>query len=258
MSLMAQLRKGEGPFWGTLKWIIKKTLQFHIPVFWLTRWFFALLYYLHVGVRETWDRLVRFFWYEPLFRSQCASIGECFQMEVLPYVHGSGNITIGNNVTFGGMPAFIFGNRGETVPEIVIGDRTFIGHGVVMSASSSIRIGQHCLIAGGVQISDYDGHPVDAARRRAGEPTPPEGIKPVVIEDDVWVGASVIIIKGVKIGARSIVGAGAVVTRDVPPDTVVAGNPARVVKQLAEATGVAETTPATQTQPEADKAHEGA
>jgi maltose O-acetyltransferase len=53
-----------------------------------------------------------------------------------------------------------------------------------------------------------------------------------VIEDDVWIGANAIILKGVTIGARSIVGAGAVVSRDVPPDCVVAGNPARVVKEL--------------------------
>ncbi len=236
MSLMARLRKGEGPFWGSLKWAIKKALHFHIPVFWLTWPLFAGLYSLHVGVREGFGWAVRFFWNEPLFRSQCAAVGDGFQMEHLPYIHGSGRITLGDNVTFGGQPVFIFGNRGEQAPELTIGDHTFVGHLVSFACSASITIGKDCLIAAGVQISDYDGHPVDAARRRAGDPTPPEGIRPVVIGDDVWIGASAIILKGVTIGGRSIIGAGAVVTRDVPPDTVVAGNPARVVKQLAAPT----------------------
>ena len=55
---------------------------------------------------------------------------------------------------------------------------------------------------------------------------------PIVVEDDVLIGANCIILKGVRIGARSVVGAGSVVTRDVPPDTVVAGNPAVVIKKL--------------------------
>ena len=66
----------------------------------------------------------------------------------------------------------------------------------------------------------------------SGEPTPPEGIRPVTIGDDVWIGANALILKGVSIGDRAIVGAGAVVTKDVAADVVVAGNPARVVKRL--------------------------
>jgi acetyltransferase-like isoleucine patch superfamily enzyme len=232
MSLIAKLRRGEGPFWGGLKWAIQKTLRFHLPVFWLTRPLFSGLYYLHVGVRETWLRLARFFWYEPLFRSQCVRVGDGFRMETLPYIHGSGRITLGDGVTFGGQPVFVFGNRGEAPPELTVGDHTFLGHLVVISCAASVRIGKHCLIAAGVQISDYDGHPVDAERRRAGDSTPPEGVRPVTIGDDVWIGASAIVLKGVTIGDRSVVGAGAVVTRDVPPDVVVAGNPARVVKRL--------------------------
>jgi acetyltransferase-like isoleucine patch superfamily enzyme len=233
MSLIAKIRRGEGPFWGTLKWMLKRTLQFHLPVFWLTRPLFAAGYYLHVFIRETWLRLARFFWYEPLFRSQCERVGEGFQMEALPYIHGAGRMTLGDNVRFGGQPVFVFGNRGEGLPEIHLGEGTFLGHLVILTCAQEIRIGKHCLIAAGVQISDYDGHPLDAERRRAGDPTPPESIRPVILEDDVWIGQSAIVLKGVRIGARSVVGAGAVVTRDVPPDVVVAGNPARIVKHLA-------------------------
>ena len=67
---------------------------------------------------------------------------------------------------------------------------------------------------------------------RRTSPAPPEAIKPVLIGDDVWIGADAKILKGVAIGDRSIVGAGAIVTKSVPPDVIVAGNPARVVKSL--------------------------
>lgn len=234
MSLAAKIRKGEGPFWGTLKWLARKVLTFHMPVVpVLTRPLFGLLYRLHVAVREGTLWALRFFWYEPLFRSQCVAVGEGFQMEHLPYLTGSGRIVIGNRVRFGGKPSIGFSNRVHAAPELQIGDGTFIGHVCSFNVAESIRIGRHCLLAESVRISDFDGHPVDATRRRAGEPTPPEAVHPVVIEDDVWIGAGSIILKGVTIGSRSIVGAASVVTRDVPPDVVVAGNPARVVKQLA-------------------------
>jgi len=114
----------------------------------------------------------------------------------------------------------------------VIGDGTFIGHGCGFNIGQSIRIGRMCLLATNVQIFDNDGHPIDAAQRRASMLTPPEAIKPVVIGDEVWIGNGSLILKGVTIGDRSIVGARSVVTKDVPPDTIVAGNPARVVKEL--------------------------
>jgi maltose O-acetyltransferase len=76
--------------------------------------------------------------------------------------------------------------------------------------------------------------PLDAERRRAGEPSPPESVRPVVIGNDVWIGTGAVILKGVTVGDRSVIAARAVVTRDVRPDAVVAGNPARVVKYLSE------------------------
>src|SRR5262249_20643850 len=161
----------------------------------------------------------RFFWYEPLFRSQCARVGKNFRMEKLPYIDGNGAIEIGDDVTLDGQPSFVFGNRANERPRVVIGDHTYIGFNCSFTASASITIGKHCLLAASVQISDYDGHPLDAARRRAGEPAPPDSVRPVIIGDDVWIGAGVLILKGVRIGDRAVIGAASVVTKDVPPDT---------------------------------------
>ena len=232
MSIAVKIRQGEGPVWGPLKWVARKILHFHIPVSPLTRPFFAMLYGVHVFGREGLICALRFFWYEPLFRSQCVSVGESFQMESLPYLTGRGRIVLGDRVRLSGKSSFGFSNRLHAHPELVIGDDTFIGHDCSFGVADSVRIGSHCLLAGRVRVSDFDGHPLDAERRRAKEPTPREGIKPVVIGDDVWIGAGAAILKGVTVGDRSVVGAGAVVTKDVPPDVVVAGNPARVVKHL--------------------------
>jgi acetyltransferase-like isoleucine patch superfamily enzyme len=146
---------------------------------------------------------------------------------------GSGRIVLGREVEFGGKIDFAFNNRLRDRPEVHVGDATFIGHGCVLAAARSVRIGNHCLLAGGTRVADYDGHPLDAARRRAREPLTPDAVRPVVIGDDVWIGSHALILKGVTIGARSVVGAGSIVTKDVPPDVIVAGNPARVVKRLA-------------------------
>jgi len=108
---------------------------------------------------------------------------------------------------------------------------TFIGHLSDLRVSRSIRIGSHCLIAGGVSIADYDGHPLDAAQRRGEATLPAADVRSVKIGDDVWIGQGAVILKGVEIGDRAIVGAHAVVIRDVPADAIVAGNPARLIRQ---------------------------
>ena len=233
MSIVVRIRKGEGPFWGALKGVARKALHAHIPVFALTKPLFGVLYGVHVGLREGLLWSLRFFWYEPLFRSRCAFVGEGFRMEKLPYLTGRGRIVLGDRVRLSGKSSFGFSNRLHADPELCVGDDTFIGHDCHFAVAASVRVGSHCLLAGRVRVADFDGHPLDAARRRAGEPTPPEGMRPVVIGDDVWIGTGAVILKGVTVGDRSVVGAGAVVTRDVPPDVVVAGNPARVVRRLA-------------------------
>jgi acetyltransferase-like isoleucine patch superfamily enzyme len=93
-------------------------------------------------------------------------------------------------------------------------------------SAKSIIIGDACMIAHGAYISDADWHGIyDRAE-------PVGNTKPVIFEDNVWIGDSAIICKGVRIGKNSIIGAGAVVTKDVPPNSIFAGNPAKLVKEL--------------------------
>jgi len=241
MSIGVKIRRGEGPFWGAVKRCAQGVLSFHLPAQGVFRLVFGALYRIHVGCRETTIWALRFLWYEPLFRSQCETVGRQFQMEKLPYLTGHGSIVIGERVRVSGKPNIGFNNRVHERPSLQIGDGSFIGHGSSFAVAKSICIGKHCLIAAGATIRDFDGHPIDAERRRRNEPQPADAIAPVVIGDDVWIGQSALILKGVRIGDRAIVASRAVVTKDVPADAVVAGNPARIVKSLGRdgATGIA-------------------
>ncbi|PSW22142.1 sugar O-acetyltransferase [Photobacterium sanctipauli] len=110
---------------------------------------------------------------------------------------------------------------------IHIGSKTFLNMGVTMLDNAEIHIGDNVLIGPNTQFYTAS-HSLDHRSRRRWETYS----KPIVIEDDVWVGGQVVICQGVTIGARSVVAANSTVTKDVPPDCLVAGSPAKVVKQI--------------------------
>lgn len=139
------------------------------------------------------------------------------------------------------------------VGKITVGDRTYIGAGTTIICATEVQIGSDVLTAWGITIVDHDSHSVrwqnradDVERWRVGllEGGPKRAaqlknwdvvsMSPVVIGDKVWIGFNVIILKGVHVHEGAVVASGSVVTKDVPPYCVVAGNPARVVKELAE------------------------
>ena len=108
---------------------------------------------------------------------------------------------------------------------IHIGDYCLICPGVRIGSAASVEIGNNCMLASNAYIADSDWHDI-YNRISIGR------IEPVKIRENVWIGDSAIICKGVTIGQNSIVGAGAVVATDVPENTIAAGNPARIVKHL--------------------------
>lgn len=235
MSIEQRIRRANGGILGLIKRLARRALCWHIPVVPAVRPLFKVLYRLHVFGREALLWTLRFLWFEPLFRSQCEHIGSGFRMEQLPYLHGRGRLALGNAVRLSGKSSIAFSQQGGGTPELVVGDGTFIGHACSFGVAASIRIGRQCLIAGSVSVRDWDGHPLSARDRAAGLLVSEDAVRPVVIGDQVWVGSGARILKGVTIGARSIIGTGAVVSRDVPADSVVAGNPARVVRSVSAA-----------------------
>lgn len=103
--------------------------------------------------------------------------------------------------------------------------------GAVVCAATSVEIGEHVLIGANCKISDTDFHPLSPEARRIDRNQGAQ-TKPIVIENDVFIGAHAIILKGTVLGAGCVVGAGAVVSGNFPPRSIIAGNPARIIKQL--------------------------
>ncbi len=112
--------------------------------------------------------------------------------------------------------------------KLSIGDHTYINRSASIDCTQEITIGDYCAISDNVQILDSDFHPITYNGKTS------TISKPVHIGNHVWIGRSAIILKGVTIGDGAIVGAGSVVTRDVPHGCLVAGNPARVIKENIE------------------------
>jgi maltose O-acetyltransferase len=143
-----------------------------------------------------------------------------------PIVHNKGTLVIGDRVRLVSHVAPIELRVSEHA-ELEIGDRTYINYGTSLGATLSIRIGKNCSIGTYVTLIDNDFHSLDPERRNV---TPPSA--PIVLEDNVWLGLRVIVLRGVRIGTGSVIGAGSVVTRDVPARTLAAGQPARVIRSL--------------------------
>jgi maltose O-acetyltransferase len=140
------------------------------------------------------------------------------------FFRAGGDVELGNGVAMVGdvAPIEIVSHKGS---HISIGDHTFINYGTSITAYQEVKIGRHCLLGQHVRIVDKNEHGLE---QREVAPA----AAPVTIEDHVWIGAHTIILPGVCIGRNSAIGAGSVVTKDIPADCVAVGNPARVLRQI--------------------------
>lgn len=154
--------------------------------------------------------------------------------------YGGGRIEIGTH-------NLIMNNFNIEAPSgnITIKDKTYIGGGTQINSAKSIYIGSNVLVAANCIIQDHNSHSLNYLERRGdidlslarflGKPNMEKDFSKVksasiTIKDDVWIGHGSIILKGVTIGNRAIIGAGSVVTKDIPDDGVVAGNPASLIR----------------------------
>jgi len=170
-------------------------------------------------------------WYAEFFlRPECEYLGPYHTIMKPWYVHISGdNVRIGRCFTAIGEP----GNRVEIgvwgreagLGKVTIGDACLMSPGSRISASDEVVLGDGVMLANGAYVTDCDWHTI-YDRMVRDEPMP------VHIGDNVWLGDGSAVLKGVTIGENSVVAARAVVTRDVPANVVVAGSPAKVVKEL--------------------------
>jgi acetyltransferase-like isoleucine patch superfamily enzyme len=150
---------------------------------------------------------------------------------------GKGTIVLGRNVEFGWPTSTLFHTgychveASTAQARIEIGDSAQINNNAFLkSEGPGIKIGPRALLGSEVTIYDSDFHDLRAERRRNGRPR----VGAVELGEDVFVGDRVLILKGVKVGAHSVIGAGSVVTSSIPDRMIAAGNPARIIGKVPE------------------------
>lgn len=157
------------------------------------------------------------------FKRKCKKVGSDLRLYGSCVFTGGGAIIIGNSVMIKSAkhkPVEFYVAENASVS---IGDGTFINRGTHLSCSEAIKIGRNCLIGDDCVLIDNDYHAIGGGQAKSA---------PIVLEDGVWLAIKVIVLRGVTIGEGSIIGAGSVVTRSIPPYTFAAGAPARVIRKI--------------------------
>lgn len=191
------------------------------------------LLYGFVTARAAYYEAMRLLVCEPALKAYCTTYGRRVHTTAhIPWVTGKGELHLGDDVTFSGKISIKFAARYSDNPTLRIGNRCDISNGSSFVVGKSITIGDDVMIGASVALRDSNGHASDPAARKRGEAAPPDEVKPIVIQDNVWIGSNVSIGPGVTIGEGSIVAAHSVVVNSVPPYTVVSGFPARKVGAL--------------------------
>jgi acetyltransferase-like isoleucine patch superfamily enzyme len=178
-----------------------------------------------ISPRYVWDNgraMLQARWY----LRHADEVGARVRLRGRPAVTNHGRMIIGERVQLVSTIATL-----ELVSDtgglLEIGPRTLVNFGCSLVATELVHIGAHCHIGPYTMMLDNDFHRVEPERRLERPPS-----KPIIVEDNVWIGARVILMSGVSVGRDACVGAGSVVTGDVPPRTLAAGVPARVIREL--------------------------
>jgi acetyltransferase-like isoleucine patch superfamily enzyme len=166
--------------------------------------------------RYTLSGLIRGSWVRRRFTK--AGIVACRGGRPLPFVQNRGRLTAENIGLWSGVRLEV-GQQGH----LSIGKGTYLNRNVTVVCDERVDIGRDCAISWDVVIMDTDQHERDGMGATTAQ---------VRIEDGVWIGCRAIVLKGVTIGRGAVIGAGAIVTRDIPPYSVAVGQPARVVRTL--------------------------
>lgn len=195
----------------------------------------GLIYGASEALRLSASFVAKVLYREPLFRYRCVSVGQRLMLEgAIPEIHGTGRVVVGDDVSIGSPCTWDLNFSLVPEPELIIGDRVSINYRNLISAAVSVRIGDDTMIAGNVCIFDNLSHPISPSRRLAKDRLRRDEAAPVVIGRNVWIGTNALIMRGVTIGDHAIIAAGSVVTKSVPPATLVGGNPARVIREIGD------------------------
>lgn len=229
-----QVRARETPFYDRLYRMIHWLRRASLP-----RWrLLGMVLQAERVTRQSMWRWLKNQYVSQIMAYRCTSVGRDVTWDgAVPLIFGDGEIHLGDHVTVGNSQTWVVGLKYPGRASLVVGNHTTINYRTTISVAKSVTIGRHCHLAGEIKIFDNNSHPLDYRLRRGAHGLSADDVSPVVIEDDVWIGANCLILKGVRIGRGAVVAAGSVITKDVPPFTLVGGNPALTLKSIAQQEG---------------------
>lgn len=233
LQLKLWLKNDNSPLARTLFGVAKRILQFEIPVI---KPVHGLMLSLHLVAVRLFKNTVRVLYWTPLFKARLKQGGQrLYLYGGMPYISGPLSISVGSNTRISGQSTFS-GRTSVRVdgvqPSLHIGSNVDIGWQTTIAVGTKVHIGDNVRLAGRHFLAGYPGHPVDAWDRAEGKPCLDSQSGDIILEDDVWLATGASVMAGVRIGRGTIVAAGSVVTKDLPPFVLAAGTPAKVVKSL--------------------------
>lgn len=184
-----------------------------------------------VGNVLTW--ISETLYWTPLFKSQISGPAKRLNLfGGLPFVSGPLEISCGNDCRISGATTFSGRNSPHHTPRLEIGNNVGIGWQTTIAVGTRVILKDNVRMGGRNFLAGYPGHPVNAKDRAAGLPDHEDQIGDIILEKDVWIGTGAMIMAGVTIGEGTIVAAGSIVTKSLPPNVLAGGAPARVLKSL--------------------------
>lgn len=230
-AFFKKIRKRENKFYDLLYLTASRFRKMEMPYIPVLHDF---LYYERIVRVNVWRSFWRVFYHQPVFRGRCSSCGKNLHIyhsgQGIPVIIGDLQIDLGENVKIYDRSTFAGLTVGDK-PALRIGDNSNLSCSTVITVGNEVEIGRDCMI-GCRLISDNPGHNVDIEDRD--KKLDPERIGKIRIGDRVWAAFDSMIVGDVDIGYGSIIAARSVVTKSVPPMSIVAGNPAKVIKRFDE------------------------
>ncbi|MCZ8261817.1 MAG: acyltransferase [Beijerinckiaceae bacterium] len=194
----------------------------------------AALYRARQGGLGLWHSLRRMLWDTPLFLSQTSNPpSRLFLYGGIPLILGPLRLRIGEDCRISGQVT-LTARPTSKEPTLIVGRNCDIGWQTTIAVGTRVVLGDNVRIAGRAFLAGYPGHPLEAEARALGLPDDDSQCGDIILEPDVWLATGVTVNAGIRIGRGTVVAAGSVVTKDLPPNVLAGGVPARVIRSLAD------------------------
>ncbi|MBJ7538251.1 acyltransferase [Marinomonas sp. C1424] len=190
------------------------------------------LYRLHKLLYVFFTSLFRRLYWTPLFKSQIVGGKGLYLYSGMPQLLGSLSVSVGSGCRWSGISTVSGRWNSPQTPTLIIGDNVDIGWQTSIAVGNQVILENNVRMAGRAFLAGYPGHPINPIERAQGLPDMESQIGKIHLKENVWLGTGVTILGNVTIGKNSIIGAGSIVTQDIPDNVIAAGVPAKVVREL--------------------------